>query len=68
MALFMGSDYTIGVRGIGPVNAVEIINSFPGSRDFRDLKIGLILNSSFWISRLRLRKSLRKRGKEGLKK
>jgi DNA excision repair protein ERCC-5 len=30
MALFLGSDYTIGVRGIGPVNAIEIINSFPG--------------------------------------
>ena len=30
MALFLGSDYTMGVRGIGPVNAVEIIHSFPG--------------------------------------
>lgn len=30
MALFMGSDYTIGVRGIAAVNAIEIINSFPG--------------------------------------
>lgn len=30
MALFMGSDYTIGVKGIASVNAIEIINSFPG--------------------------------------
>ena len=30
LALFLGSDYTIGVKGIGPVNAVEIIHSFPG--------------------------------------
>lgn len=30
MALFMGSDYTIGVKGIAAVNAIEIINSFPG--------------------------------------
>lgn len=30
MALFMGSDYTIGVKGIAAVNAVEIVNSFPG--------------------------------------
>jgi DNA excision repair protein ERCC-5 len=29
MALFMGSDYTQGVRGIAQVNAIEIINSFP---------------------------------------
>lgn len=25
----MGSDYTKGVYGIGPVNSIEIINSFP---------------------------------------
>jgi DNA excision repair protein ERCC-5 len=30
MALFMGSDYTVGVRGIAAVNAIEIINAFPG--------------------------------------
>lgn len=30
MALFMGSDYTMGVRGIAAVNAIEIINSFSG--------------------------------------
>ena len=31
MALFLGSDYTMGVRGIGPVNCIEIINAFPGT-------------------------------------
>jgi DNA excision repair protein ERCC-5 len=30
MALFMGSDYTVGVKGIAAVNAIEIINAFPG--------------------------------------
>ena len=30
MALFMGSDYTMGVRGIAAVNAIEIISAFPG--------------------------------------
>mgnify|MGYP000947106365 CR=1 FL=1 len=25
LALFLGSDYTLGVKGIGPVNAIEII-------------------------------------------
>ena len=29
MALFMGSDYTKGVKGIAQVNAIEIITSFP---------------------------------------
>jgi DNA excision repair protein ERCC-5 len=29
MAMFMGSDYTKGVKGIAAVNAIEIINSFP---------------------------------------
>ena len=28
MALFMGSDYTPGVKGIAAVNATEIINCF----------------------------------------
>lgn len=28
MSLFMGSDYTPGVKGIGAVNAIEIINCF----------------------------------------
>ena len=30
LALFMGSDYTVGVKGIAAVNATEIINAFPG--------------------------------------
>jgi len=29
MAMFMGSDYTQGVRGIAAVNSIEIINCFP---------------------------------------
>ena len=36
MALFMGSDYTPGVKGIAAVNAIEIINCF-GSNE-TDLK------------------------------
>lgn len=38
MALFMGSDYTIGVRGIAAVNAIEIINSFPGDEGLQRFK------------------------------
>lgn len=41
LALLLGSDYTPGIRGVGIVNAVEILNAFPaglhaGLRDFRD--------------------------------
>ncbi len=32
MALFMGSDYTPGVKGIAAVNAIEIINCFGSSQ------------------------------------
>jgi DNA excision repair protein ERCC-5 len=35
MALFMGSDYTQGVKGIASVNSIEIINCFP------DIKFGV---------------------------
>jgi len=28
MALFLGSDYTLGVRGVGIVNAIEIVRAF----------------------------------------
>lgn len=29
LALLVGSDYTIGVRGVGPVTALEILSAFP---------------------------------------
>lgn len=29
LALLVGSDYTIGVRGVGPVTALEILSTFP---------------------------------------
>ena len=38
MALFMGSDYTQGVRGIASVNAIEIISSFPGEEGLTRFK------------------------------
>ena len=31
LALLLGSDYTEGVHGVGIVNAMEIVNAFPGS-------------------------------------
>jgi len=28
LALFLGSDYTMGIRGVGIVNAIEIVTAF----------------------------------------
>ena len=41
LALLLGSDYTEGVHGVGIVNAMEIVNAFPGQgnaglREFRE--------------------------------
>ena len=41
LALLLGSDYTLGVHGVGIVNAMEIVNAFPGQgndglREFRE--------------------------------
>ena len=39
LALFLGSDYTMGIKGVGIVNAMEIVEAFDsidGLRRFRD--------------------------------
>lgn len=39
MAMLLGSDYTVGVSGIGIVNAIEVVRAFPeedGLRKFRE--------------------------------
>lgn len=38
LALLLGSDYTDGVRGIGIVNATEVVTSFPGLDGMREFK------------------------------
>jgi DNA excision repair protein ERCC-5 len=38
MATLLGSDYTEGVRGVGIVNAIEIVNAFPGFEGLVDFK------------------------------
>ena len=35
LALFLGSDYTVGIYGVGRVHALEIITAFPDLADFR---------------------------------
>ena len=38
LALLLGSDYTEGVYGVGIVNAIEIVNEFPGVEGLRRFK------------------------------
>ena len=38
MALLLGSDYTDGVRGVGVVNALEILRAFPTESDLVALR------------------------------
>lgn len=39
LALLLGSDYTIGIHGIGIVNATEIIRVFPGINGLKEFKV-----------------------------
>lgn len=47
LALLVGSDYTIGVSGIGPVTALEILGAFPAEEG--NLLKGLI-NFRYWMN------------------
>eukprot|EP00803_Ostreobium_quekettii_P004915 evm.model.scf_615.3 EVM.evm.TU.scf_615.3 scf_615:20234-34220(+) len=38
IALLLGSDYTEGISGIGIVNAMEVVNAFPGDDGLQDFK------------------------------
>ncbi|WVQ72489.1 hypothetical protein IAR50_002044 [Cryptococcus sp. DSM 104548] len=38
LAYFLGSDYTLGLAGIGPVMALELLANFPGPKGLYDFK------------------------------
>lgn len=38
LAYFLGSDYTLGLPGVGPVMGLEILANFPGERGLYDFK------------------------------
>lgn len=39
LAYLLGSDYTIGLPGVGPVSGMEIMANFPGPRGLEDFKM-----------------------------
>lgn len=39
MALFLGSDYTLGIKGVGIVNAMEIVTAFDNMSALRRFKL-----------------------------
>ncbi|KAK3047327.1 DNA repair protein rad2 [Extremus antarcticus] len=45
VAQLLGSDYTEGLPGIGPVTALEIISEFPSLNDFKDWLSGVQMNT-----------------------
>lgn len=62
MAMLVGSDYTLGLNGIGPVTALEILASFPshnlfdGLEKFRDWFTGRCKTG---LPRISLKKKIR---------
>ena len=38
LAYLLGSDYTIGLPGVGPVVALELLANFPGERGIEEFK------------------------------
>jgi DNA excision repair protein ERCC-5 len=38
LAYLLGSDYTIGLPGVGPVVALELLSNFPGERGIENFK------------------------------
>lgn len=38
LAYLLGSDYTIGVRGVGVVNSMEILEAFPGEKGLKEFR------------------------------
>lgn len=56
LALLVGSDYTIGLQGVGPVTALEILSSFPCGKDdsVSSITEGLQKFRDWWVSGSRM--------------
>lgn len=60
LALLVGSDYTTGIQGIGPVTALEILSAFPAGRSTE-----ITLSHSQLVSGLKEFKAWFSKGKKG---
>lgn len=61
MAFLLGSDYTTGIKGIGPVTAIEILAHFGNLENFKDWYNNGMHNSKIINSEKGFEKNLRKR-------
>ncbi|OBA26247.1 PIN domain-like protein [Hanseniaspora valbyensis NRRL Y-1626] len=61
MAFLLGSDYTTGIKGIGPVTAIEILAHFGNLENFRDWYNNGMHNSKIINSEKGFEKNLRRR-------
>ena len=59
LALLLGSDYTTGIKGIGIVNATEVISAFPGYDGLKEFREWVHSNQRQNI------KKKKKKGKDG---
>jgi len=51
LALLVGSDYTVGLQGVGPVTAMEILAAFPPSKGkVNEFKLSHAELLSGWLS------------------
>ncbi|KAE8707616.1 DNA-repair protein UVH3 [Hibiscus syriacus] len=66
MAMLLGSDYTEGVSGIGIVNAIEVVNAFPGEDGLHKFREWIESADPTILGKLNVKEgsSARKRGSE----
>ncbi|GFQ04377.1 DNA repair protein uvh3 [Phtheirospermum japonicum] len=63
MALLLGSDYTEGISGIGIVNAIEVVNAFPGKDGLREFREWIESPDPSILGKLHVGKSIGKGSK-----
>ncbi|GER29466.1 DNA repair protein UVH3 [Striga asiatica] len=65
MALLLGSDYTEGISGIGIVNAIEVVNAFPGKDGLREFREWIESPDPTILGKLDVDSNSRRKGPKG---